>query len=515
MVSLVDAMRRIYEYEEDLIRRDPWWKRLIKTTWSCVAKFRRRPSAGVVRNSHPLMRRTFSAYLRSSGHRRYPYFPKVQPHAPDTVQTPPRSRLTFAGKLKYSLWEFGNRMGERDAKYAIKAGLAIALLAAPAFIKKTRPIFVENWGEWALISCFVVLSPTIGATNYLSLQRILGTISGATVAAAIYSLFPEMPVVLSIFGFLFSVPCFYLGLGYPQYIVASRFILLTYNLTCLYSYNVRRNDIPVVHIALHRALSVTVGVLWAAFVSRFWWPSEARRELSKALGEFCLNLGWLYTRLVASNSFAPEYRTANDSEEEGILSIRPETRLNNSIQEFMAMELHLQIKLIELQGLLAEAQHEPRLKGPFPVSLYRGILTSLQTILDKLHSMRCVTTREEWYTNVRREFIIPVNRERREMVGNIILSFSILACAFRLKAPLPPYLPPAEESRQRLVDAIRNLKVVKRRDVRLSRQLLFFAYALTMKGVTKELEFLGRTLQNMFGVIGQTPEEFEALFMEP
>ncbi len=61
-------------------------------------------------------------------------------------------------------------------------------------------------------------------------------------------------------------------------------------------------------------------------------------------------------------------------------------------------ELHLQIKLIELQGLLAQTQHEPRLKGPFPVKLYRGVLTSLQTILDKLHSMRCVTTREEWYT---------------------------------------------------------------------------------------------------------------------
>lgn len=59
-------------------------------------------------------------------------------------------------------------------------------------------------------------------------------------------------------------------------------------------------------------------------------------------------------------------------------------------------ELHLQIKLIDLQGLLAQAQHEPRLKGPFPVALYRNILTSLQTILDKLHSMRCVTTKEEW-----------------------------------------------------------------------------------------------------------------------
>lgn len=42
------------------------------------------------------------------------------------------------------------------------------------------------------------------------------------------------------------------------------------------------------------------------------------------------------------------------------------------------------------------------------------------------------------------------------MVGNIILSFSTLASAFRLKAPLPPYLPPAEASRQRLVSFQRN-----------------------------------------------------------
>jgi hypothetical protein len=60
----------------------------------------------------------------------------------------------------------------------------------------------------------------------------------------------------------------------------------------------------------------------------------------------------------------------------------------------------LQIKLLELQDLLKQTQHEPRLKGPFPVKLYRSILASLQTILDKLHSMRCVTTREEWYVNL-------------------------------------------------------------------------------------------------------------------
>jgi len=178
------------------------------------------------------------------------------------------------------------------------------------------------------------------------------------------------------------------------------------------------------------------------------------------------------------------------------------------------MELHLQIKLIELQGLLAQTQHEPRLKGPFPVALYRSMLTSLQTILDKLHSMRCVTSRQEWHTTVRRDFIVPVNKERREMVGNIILYFSTLSSAFRLKAPLPPYLPPAEQSRQRLVDAIRRLDIVRNRDVKGSRQLLFFAYALTMKGVIQELDYLGRTLQEAFGVIGQSTEEFEALFRD-
>lgn len=56
--------------------------------------------------------------------------------------------------------------------------------------------------------------------------------------------------------------------------------------------------------------------------------------------------------------------------------------------------------------------------------------------------------------------------------------------------------------------------MVKNRDVHTSRQLLFFAYALTMKGVTQELEYLGNILQDAFGVIGQSADEFDALFEE-
>lgn len=47
--------------------------------------------------------------------------------------------------------------------------------------------------------------------------------------------FPENPIALPIFGFLFSIPCFYVMTQIPDLFQASRFVLLTYNLTCLYA----------------------------------------------------------------------------------------------------------------------------------------------------------------------------------------------------------------------------------------------------------------------------------------
>lgn len=44
--------------------------------------------------------------------------------------------------------------------------------------------------------------------------------------------------------------------------------------------------------------------------------------------------------------------------------------------------------------------------------------------------------------------------------------------------------------------------MVRSRSVKGSKHLLFFAYALTMKSVIQELDYLGRTLQEAFGVIG-------------
>ena len=56
---------------------------------------------------------------------------------------------------------------------------------------------------------------------------------------------------------------------------------------------------------------------------------------------------------------------------------------------------------------------------------------------------------------------------------------------------------------------------MRNREVKGSRHLLFFAYALTMKAVIQELDYLGRTLQDAFGVIGQSRDAFEDLFEAP
>ena len=57
------------------------------------------------------------------------------------------------------------------------------------------------------------------------------------------------------------------------------------NLTCLYAYNSREREVSALDIAFHRSTSVILGVIWAAVVSRYWWPFTARRELRMGISE--------------------------------------------------------------------------------------------------------------------------------------------------------------------------------------------------------------------------------------
>ena len=79
-------------------------------------------------------------------------FPKVKPHAPNTATRLSRTQLTTWGRIKQSIWAMGQFLRQPEIKYSIKTGMAVAILAAPAFIESTRETFMEYRGEWALIS---------------------------------------------------------------------------------------------------------------------------------------------------------------------------------------------------------------------------------------------------------------------------------------------------------------------------------------------------------------------------
>ncbi|KAG0231757.1 hypothetical protein BGW41_002109 [Actinomortierella wolfii] len=300
------------------------------------------------------------------------------------------------------------------------------------------------------------------------------------------------------------------------------------------------------NIAFHRAVSVSFGVLVGVAVTNYVWPYEARVELRKGLSDLLVNISWLYNKIVAvysTNLDRMPSAPANVHMEEQstryrtLLVERPEVADNtthgkfssSSItgssrygiehmnKEFMEIELSLQLQLLRLYELLAETPNEPRLKGRFPVSTYRSMLGSCQNILDRFLSMRLVITKDQWVESARRDFIVPVNRERREMVGNVLLYFYTLASALRLKTPLPPYLPPANQARRRLIRKIRQLPVVQNKAVLTAeddiRYIFYYAYALVMEDVIRELERLGRWSQDLFGVI--TPvEDFESWFLD-
>jgi hypothetical protein len=91
-----------------------------------------------------------------------------------------------------------------------------------------------------------------------------------------------------------------------------------------------------------------------------------------------------------------------------------------------------------------------------------------------------------------------------------LLFFSLLASILNQKSPVPSYLPPASQARRRLVEAIRELDVVKRKTVKnSSTYLLYYSYCLAMEDLIDHLEECGTLMQGLFGVLGQ---DFEELF---
>ncbi len=147
---------------------------------------------------------------------------------------------------------------------------------------------------------------TIGSSTTTGWSRFVGTFIGAVVAIFVWVLCQGNPFGLALCGWLVSLPCFYIILAKGQG-PFGRFIMLTYNLSCLYAYSISIRDgegdddeggvAPIItEIALHRVVAVLMGVLWGLIITRVIWPISARHKLKDGLSLLWLRMGLIWKR---------------------------------------------------------------------------------------------------------------------------------------------------------------------------------------------------------------------------
>ncbi|TAQ89411.1 hypothetical protein B7494_g2290 [Chlorociboria aeruginascens] len=276
------------------------------------------------------------------------------------------------------------RFFERDdIRFAVKVGVGAALYALFAFIPATRPYYAHFRGEWGLLSYMLVCSMTIGASNTTGWARFIGTFIGAILAVITWVTCQGNAFALAFCGWLVSLPCFYLIVAKGQG-PFGRFIMLTYNLSCLYAYSLSIKDgdndedeggvTPVItEIAFHRVVAVFGGVLWGLIITRLIWPISARRKFKNGLTLLWLRMGLIWRRDPLSTLLEGESPNA-------YINFREECAL----QRYVSL----------LDKLRGAASSELELRGPFPNKAYGRIIESTNKMLDAFHSMNVVIQKD-------------------------------------------------------------------------------------------------------------------------
>ncbi|KAI8355558.1 hypothetical protein BD560DRAFT_407182 [Blakeslea trispora] len=536
LMILVECVQSVFEKEEQKNDRRFWYyvkKYLVQPFWFLCFCFYTKL------NTQPSQYEDHLAKLRQLNKKSS--IDSIVPNNNNTLNTlhtpKPKTKIR---KFFLNLWGFFSWFRKQSVRYGLKATFISIIIASLAFFPMTRDYFVSWKMDWMLITVTAVMSPTVGGTNQVAILRVLATMLGSIIAVLFYWILPHDGLLLLVMSWAFSVPCFWVILNH-KHGRFGMFSLLSYNLVVPYMYNHQNEDPPVdlIELAFMRCATVSAGVMIGLFVTAYVWPYEARREMRKGLSDLLIRLSWLYKQLVS------EY-----SEDQSPLTSRPEmaysqmvkqvinnssdpylNRISTSREELEALarrneirsfqfqqtELALQVTLVELQGLLAYAPNEPRLKGPFPVKTYEAILESCQAILDKFLSIRIIILKDVWATQVRRDLMLPASQELMEMAGSVLLYFYLLASALQLKTPLPPYLPPAEKAREKLMLKLQQMPKIpadlkKNNDFTASSEavkdecyMVYYAYVVMMESIIIELDKLGQKMKELFGSL--VPDE--------
>ncbi|KAL5612199.1 hypothetical protein BROUX41_000261 [Berkeleyomyces rouxiae] len=409
---------------------------------------------------------------------------------------------------KFSAWALAvlRKLGREDIRFGLKIGIGASLWGMLAFLPSTRPTYNHWRGEWGLLSYMIVVAMTVGASNATSFSRFLGTVIGASLACLGWVISGGNGLVLVAFGWMVSVYNFYLLLVVKNGPLG-RITLLAWNVIVLYAYSLSQDDDDngdddvddgmnplIFEIAYHRALSVSLGILWGMIVCRLIWPASGRRKFKEGMAVLYLQLGLIWKRGPLGHLLQHD---------------RPMSFIKTGEQDA------LQRYVFKLETLRTAAVNEFELRGPFPSKPYSRMLLATDRIIDAFYAMSQITQKRNLLSPGEKAILEHTVKERAIMCDRICHVFHVIASSIMLEYPIADATPDIEGLKDRLLSKIHGFRkaqiangapgagvgvgfVAEEKDYGL-----IYAYILITSQVAAELKAVRREVDELFGVLSQ------------
>ncbi|KAG0682668.1 hypothetical protein C6P42_002616 [Pichia californica] len=398
----------------------------------------------------------------------------------------------------YKLWKITKFTRGVDFQFGFRVGLGALILGSFAFLDSTRHLFKEWRGEWILVTYCIIMNKSLGGTSMTLKWRFLGTFIGAFTAFSVWTLFYPNVIIMAIIGFFVSIPCFNIILNWKSNNAFGRFILLTYNLTVLYSYTMSLNDIsdgddwegggnPIIwEIAFHRYIGVSLGVVWAILITLTLFPVTARSRIKRGLSVLWLRMGIIWKR-------GALYTRRDEYEQDRLDGLRG-LKDCHSIMD-------------ELRILLKQAPMEIRLKGPFPTEIYTKLMDGTEGILDAYENMNSIVIIDPILSPVESIVLENLADEMNELQNRVFLVFYMLTSALRLGIPLASDPASTENAMNKLLSKLGDIRrtVEARKEIgkftglKNTDFVLLYTYCLATNSIVNELTKLMEEVVSLYG----------------
>lgn len=289
----------------------------------------------------------------------------------------------------------------------------------------------------------IVCSMTVGAANTTGTARFQGTIVGIFFTIVNWKVSQGNGVALLFMGAMVAFISFYITIVQNK-VAFGRTILLAYNVSLLYAYLIANKvddddddeggTTPYIgEISLHRAISVTVGIVWGLVICRLVWPISARKKFREGISVLYLQMGLIWKRgplaiLLRSDCSKSYLRTGEQA----------------ALQRYAS----------RLEVFRQSAMSEFELRGPFPYESTGRIMRSTNRLLDAFYAMSLVTQRRGQLSDGEKALLLFTAKERALLCDRICHVFQVLASCMMLEYPLTDAIPSVIGTRDQLLGKI-------------------------------------------------------------